>query len=266
MGTHLLQAGRSDFHVHTNVSPDAAKDCTLENLARVAAGLGLREIGLADHVLGTDAGLPGSGWQCTDLDLFRDRCQRIRQGNWPVRVLSGWEVDYFDGGRYSFDPEEHLPLLDYVLLAHHHFEQVVEESPAQIARYLLRIAMAMAVEPYSHIIAHPFYFVRPPERHGEILAHLGDQELVEVFQAIREHGKAAEITPYQFSADLRGVDQMKRVYAVARGTGVRFTLDSDAHNPWDMAEGLRCLYVLNELGFTDQDFVDYAGLLRLKQG
>jgi hypothetical protein len=33
-----------------------------------------------------------------------------------------------------------------------------------------------------------------------------------------------------------------------------------------MAEGLRCLYVLAELGFSDQDFVDYAGLLRLKQG
>ena len=106
---------------------------------------------------------------------------------------------------------------------------------------------------------------RRPARHGEILACLGDAELAEVFQAMREHGQAAEITAYQFSADLRGVDQVRRVDTVARGTGVKFTLDSDAHRLWDVAEGLRCLYVLAELGFGDADFVDFAGLRRLRE-
>jgi histidinol phosphatase-like PHP family hydrolase len=262
--TCLLQAGRSDFHVHTNLSPDAGRDCTLESLARVAAGLGLREVGLTDHVQANGEREPGQSWQCTDLAAFEHRCRRIREGAWPVRLLSGWEVDYYDGGRYSFVPDTHLALLDYVLLAHHAFGHMTGEAPAAIARYLLRITMAMAVEPYADVIAHPFYFAPPPDRHGQILSCLSDRELAEAFQAMKEHGKAAEITSYQFSADLRGVEQMKRVYSVARQTGVKFTLDSDAHRLWDLAEGLRCLYVLSELGFADDDFVDYAALRRLK--
>jgi histidinol phosphatase-like PHP family hydrolase len=260
----LLEAGRSDFHVHTSLSPDAGRDCSLENLTAVAAGLGLRELGLTDHVQANGEREPGQSWQCTDLAAFAGRCRRIRGEAWPLRLLSGWEVDYYDGGRYSFVPDEHLELLDYVLLAHHDFRHIAADTPAAICRYLSRITMAMAVEPHADIIAHPFYFAPPAERHGRILALLSDQELAEVFLAAKENGKAAEITPYQFSADLRGVDQMKRVYAVAKQTGVKFTLDSDAHRLWDVAEGLRCLHVLTELGFTGEDFVDFEGLRALR--
>ncbi len=266
MRASLLQAGRSDFHVHTASSPDAARDCTLENVAAVAAGLGLREIGVADHVQANGEREPGQSWQCTDLEAFAARCRRVREEPWPVRLLSGWEVDYYASGQYSFHPDEHLPLLDYVLLGHHSFGAMAAESPARIAAYLLRITMAMAVEPYADIVAHPFYFVPPAARHGQVLACLADAQLAEVFAAMREHGKAAEITAYQFSADLRGVEQMKRVYSVARQAGVKFTLDSDAHRLWDVGDGLRCLYVLQELGFADEDFVDYAGLRRLREG
>jgi histidinol phosphatase-like PHP family hydrolase len=264
MATHLHTAGSSDFHVHTHLSPDAGKDCTVENLAAVAAGLGLREIGLTDHVESDAERRPDQAWQCTDLEAFASRCRSIRQGDWPLRVLSGWEVDYYDGGQYSFDPQQHLPLLDYVLLGHHAFRHMEAEPPAAIARYLHRITLEMAVEPHAHVIAHPFYFAPPPPRHAQILANLSDLQVAEVFHAMREHGKAAEITAYQFSADLRSVEQMKRVYGLARQTGVRFTLDSDAHRLWDVAEGLRCRFVLEELGFTDADFADYAGLLGLR--
>jgi histidinol phosphatase-like PHP family hydrolase len=87
---------------------------------------------------------------------------------------------------------------------------------------------------------------------------------LEVFQAIKENGKAAEITAFQFNVELRDVEQMKRVYALARTTGVKFTLDSDAHSISEMLWGLGCLYVLAELGFTDDDFVDYQELKKLK--
>lgn len=179
-----------------------------------------------------------------------------------VKVYASWEVDYFDGGTYSFDPRKHLDYLDYVLLAHH---QIVDEPPETAARYLLRVTMEMAMEPYANIIAHPFYTPPPPERHGRILAAMSDAAIAEVFHAMREHGKAAEVCSFQFTADLRDVDQMKRVYAIARSTGVKFTLDSDAHNLWQVGDGLRCAYVLAELGFSDADFVDYRGLLALKQ-
>jgi histidinol phosphatase-like PHP family hydrolase len=235
----------------------------LANIARVAAGLGLQEIGLTDHVEGNPTPAADQRWQCTDMEALTRRCEQIRHDPWPLRLLSGWEVDYYDGGGYSFVPERHLPLLDYVLLAHHAVGAVATESPERIARYLLRVTSAMARDPYAHIIAHPFYFPPPPDRHGLILACLPDSAITEVFIAMREAGKAAEVTPYQFSADLRSVEQMRRVYSLARQAGVKFTLDSDAHRLWNLGEGLRCLHALTELGFTGADFVDFAGLQRL---
>jgi histidinol phosphatase-like PHP family hydrolase len=85
-----------------------------------------------------------------------------------------------------------------------------------------------------------------------------------VFHAMRENGKAAEITAYQFSADYRDVEQARRMYSVARETGVKFVLDSDAHSLTEVGDGLRCIHVLRELGFVDGDFVDFAELLGLK--
>lgn len=264
----LLQAGRSDFHVHSTVSGDTARDATLENIIAVARGLGMREIGITDHVLARGDEKNSLPARPDDEASHRALCRAIRATRSPVKVYASWEVDYFDGGtfggRYSFDPERHLRELDYVLLAHHAMNHVIDGSIEFLGRYLVRIMMEMAREPYANIIAHPFY--ARADKHGAILASISDGAISEVFHAIRENGKAAEITSYQFNADLRDVDQMRRVYSVARSTGVKFTLDSDAHSLWDMAEGLRCSYVLAELGFTDDDFVDYDGLIGLKRG
>lgn len=252
----LLQAGRCDYHIHTNVSPDRAKNCTLSNIIAVAEGFGMREIGLTDHVMAVGG---------ADTAPHKALCDAIHAVRSRVKVYAGWEVDYFDGGKYSFDPTRHLEYLDYVLLAHHDVRHMLSESPQANAKHLLRMTMEMAREPYANIIAHPFYYPPPAERNAAILSHISDSQYAEVFHAIRENGKAAEITSYQFNAELRAVDEMKRMYAAARATGVKFTLDSDAHSLWDMTEGLRCSYVLAELGFTDDDFVDYRGFMALKE-
>jgi len=261
---YLLQAGRSDFHIHTYVS-DGAEDCTPENIARVAEKLGLREVGLTDHVMACGEGARGHDHKNCDTGPYFELCERIRGVSSPVRVYASWEVDYFDGGRYSFDPGKHLDGLDYVLLAHHYFRHVIDEKPQVIADYLFRIYMEMAREPWANIIAHPFYVPPPPERHGAVLSHISDGQFSEFFQALRDNGKAAEITAYQFSANLRDVSQSLRMYSVARETCVKFVLDSDAHRLDTIGTGLRSLYLLDDLGFRDEDFVDYEGLLSLKQ-
>ena len=156
----------------------------------------------------------------------------------PLDLYVSWEVDYFDGGTYSFDPREHLDGLDYVLLGYHYYDHVKGESPQALADHFVRINMEMAQEPYADIIAHPFYVHRPPENHGAVLRRISDAQFVEVFEAMRENGKAAEITAYQFSADYRDVEQSKRMYAIAKQTGVKFTLDSDAPQPRSSRRGL----------------------------
>jgi histidinol phosphatase-like PHP family hydrolase len=177
-----------------------------------------------------------------------------------LALYVSWEVDYFDGGTYSFDPQTHLDGLDYVLLGYHYYDHVKGASPRALADHFVRIYMEMAQEPYADIIAHPFYVRPPPENHGAVLRQISDAQFVQVFEAMRDNGKAAEITAYQFSADLRDVEQSKRMYALARGTGVKFTLDSDAHSLDQVGGGLRCIHVLRELGFCDDDFVDFEGV------
>lgn len=144
----LLQAGRSDFRVHSNVSSDTARNATLENLIAVARGLGMREIGITDHVLALGDEKNGLPARPDDEAAHRALCRAIRETRSPVKVYASWEVDYFDGetygGRYSFDPEKHPPSLDHVLLAHHAMNHVIDEPIGFLGRYMVRIMMEMA--------------------------------------------------------------------------------------------------------------------------
>ena len=260
----FLASHRSDFHIHTCAS-DGAEDCTPANIVAVARGLGLRELGFTDHAYACGANAPGASHaDGLYLQDYFAACQQVREIDSPLALYVSWEVDYFDGGAYSFDPDTHLVDLDYVLLAHHAYGHVQGASPAALADYFVRISMEMAQEPYANIIAHPFYVARPAENHGAVLSRISNARFREVFHAMRENGKAAEITAYQFSADYRDVEQARRMYSVARETGVKFVLDSDAHSLTEVGDGLRCIHVLRELGFVDGDFVDFAGLLGLK--
>ena len=257
------QAWGSDFHVHSRVSYDTDDDCTPEAIAAVGAGLGMREIGLADHIQACSVGAPGYGGERDEEGLHADLAREVRDGEYPLRLLVGWEVDYFDTGRYSFDPDRHLEGLDYVLLGHHFMGHVAGGTPAELARYLIRIYLEMAEEPYAHIVAHPFY-CSPPERHSAVMELIPDSAFAEFYSSLREHGKAAEISSYQFSAAHRDVEQNRRMYAVARENGVSFVLDSDSHGLSQIGDGLRCLRVLAELGFSGEEFCDYAKVMALR--
>lgn len=259
---------KSDFHIHTCAS-DGAADCTPENIAKEAEGLGLKEIGFTDHAHVCDENAIGSVYKNGQFaDAYFKICEEIRsiRPNFDLNIYVSWEVDYFDGGTYSFDPEIHLKDLDYVLLGHHSYAHMNDSSPQEVADYLFRIYMGMATEPYANIIAHPFY-LRPDKNFGTALSLITDHQFSEFFQALKENGKAAEITSFQFSASHRNdIEQYKRMYTVAKETGVKFTLDSDAHSLVELGNGLKCLHVLHELGFKSDDFVDFSGLMNLKSG
>ncbi len=157
------------------------------------------------------------------------------------------------------DPTRHYSALDYVLLGHHLFACGRDASDERTAEYLVETYMAMAEEPYGDIIAHPFY-VAPADRHGRVLSRIDDQAFLRFYNALRERGKAAEITAFQFAPKYRDVEQSKRMYSLARRTGVKFVLDSDAHHLNEIGDGLRCLPALYDLGFVENDFLDYENL------
>lgn len=259
-----VEAPPSDLHVHTELSSDARRN-SLGTVVSAAAALGFREIGITDHVQAASGGAPGFERAPDPVEGHQELAGRVRAGRWPLRVLVSWEVDYFDGGRYSFEPSRDLRSLDYVLLGHHYCGHVRSLGDRELARYLLRIHLEMAAEPYADILAHPFY-LSPPERHGPVLRCISDRELEQFFLSARGHGKAIEVTSWQFTASHRDVDQSRRVYAVARRCGCSFVLSSDAHAPEQIGDGMRCAFVLRSLGFRMSDFLDYGGLMRARSG
>ena len=260
----MLENVKSDFHVHTSASYDTPDTCTIDAIVRVAHGLGIEEMGLTDHVHIKSVGNPGFDQQNTGYAAHNALREAIRGRSWNIAVYLSWEVDYFDGGGYSFDPDHDPQRLDYVLLGHHYVRHKSTETDSEKARYICRITEEMAGEPYAHIIAHPFYDSGGAVQHERIMSKIADSQLREIFYRMKENGKAAEITAYQFHADSRAVGHMKRMYSIARETGVKFVLDSDAHSIGEIGSGYRCLHVLRELGFQSSDFVDYAGLMALK--
>jgi histidinol phosphatase-like PHP family hydrolase len=263
---YYLSSIKSDFHIHTCAS-DGAADCTPGNIAKEAEGLGFKEIGFTDHAHFCSGNATGSRWESgIFFDPYLKVCEEIRaiKTHFNLNIYLSWEVDYFDGGTYSFDPEKHLSGLDYVLLGHHSYTHMNNSSSRELADYLFRIYMAMAIEPYANIIAHPFYYCAS-EKHKAVLAHISNKQFADFFHALKENGKAAEITPFQFSLRWRdNIEQYKRMYAIAKETGVKFTLDSDAHSISEVGSGLKCIHILHELGFKDDDFVDFSKLMNLK--
>jgi histidinol phosphatase-like PHP family hydrolase len=256
---------RSDFHIHSSVSYDTPDEVSVEKIAEVAAGLGFKEIGITDHVHICSEGAKGFDQKNTDRDKHAELGNIIRGSERDIKIYYSWEVDYFDGGRYSFDVRYDPPRLDYILLGHHFTGHMRHAGDKEKARYLHRITMEMAREPYANIIAHPFYYPGGAEEHQRIISLVSDDQFKEAFSAMKEHGKAAEITSFQFQADLRSIREMKRMYGLARETGVKFVLNSDAHRLDELGGGYRCLRILEELGFSSEDFVDYKGLMELKQ-
>ena len=262
---YFLNSQKSDFHIHT-IASDGNEECTPNNIVKVAEGLGFQEIGFADHAHVCGEGVKGNPCKNGDfVEAYFNICKEIRQIQTPLNLYVSWEVDYFDGGSYSFDPDKHFGSLDYVLLAHHYYEHMQGESAQILANYMFRIYMEMAIEPYANIIAHPFYVFRPPDPgiHGAILSKISNSQFLEVFHAMKENGKAAEVSSYQFSANARDVEQTKRMYGIAKESGVKFTLNSDAHTLAEIGNGYRCIHILYELGFLDSDFVNYSELMRL---
>lgn len=95
----LLQAGRSDFHVHSSVSGDTARNATLENIIAVVRGLGMREIGITDHVLALGDETNGLPARPDDEASHRALCKAVREARSPVKVYAAGKWITSMGGR-----------------------------------------------------------------------------------------------------------------------------------------------------------------------
>jgi putative hydrolase len=208
----LCEALRGDCHVHSDWSDGGA---SIREMAEAARDLGHAWVVLTDHSprLTVANGLSS--------DRLRDQLVTVAALNEvlaPFRILTGIEVDILPDGTLDQDPAL-LAQLDVVVGAVHG-ELRMASRPMTV-----RMVAALA-NPHLDILAHPTGRMvagqrrRPPS----------DFDAEIVFAAAARFDKAIEV-----NARPERQDPPKRLLRLAVEAGCRFSIDTDAHAPGQLA-------------------------------
>lgn len=272
-----------DIHAHTHLSLCGNANATVSAYVRSAEKLGLKMVGISDHMWDADVAFTDSmrhslsaGDGENVLNWYRAQdiphCRRIsdeiaQTDTGDIRFFFGGEVDYCPGIGAAITLEQ-AGKLDFMLVpnshTHHLMDKSMYEPYRKHADFMLRAAMEIITAPtgvFVTALAHPFEPVCCPYPADFVTDKLGDSQLEEVFLAAKEAGIAAEINTSCFAglgdAEIRN-HRMLRILAVAKKCGCKFTFGSDAH-----AEGEQDTILLGEkvadlLGITENDLHDFV--------
>lgn len=199
---------KGDLQMHTEWSDGSA---TVRDMAVAAMERGYEYISITDH--GKKLKIAGG---ITEAEL-REQGREIEAVNREFagrfRVLRSIELNLDTAGNGDMDADA-LAKLDLVLGA---FHSALRKTEDQTGRYLAALR-----NPNLHILGHP---------RGRIFNYrLGlKADWRRVFEAAARLDKAVEIDSYPDRQDLN-VDLLK----LAKKAGVRISLGTDAHHPWQL--------------------------------
>ncbi|MDB6122529.1 MAG: hypothetical protein JWQ71_1522 [Pedosphaera sp.] len=202
---------RGDLQMHTEWSDGSAN---VRDMAQSAVQLGHSYISITDHAKGLKiaGGINEAelSEQAREIEAVNDE---FNQGEKPLRILHSIELNLNPQGEGDMDLAA-LNKLDIVLGA---FHSALRKKEDQTERYLAALR-----NPALHILGHP---------RGRIFNfRLGlYADWPRVFGLAAELDRAVEIDCYPDRQDL-DVSLLK----VARAAGVRISLGTDAHHPWQL--------------------------------
>ncbi len=211
-GAELCAALRGDCHVHSDWSDGGAP---IREMAEAAIELGEEYFVLSDH---SPRLTVANGLSTERLLTQLDEVAALNRELAPFRILTGIEVDILPDGSLDQD-DAILSRLDLVIGSVHSELRMPSEP---ITR---RLVTALA-NPRLDVLGHLTGRMVTGKRHrppSEL-----DPEIV--FAAAARFDKAIEI-----NARPERLDPPKRVLRLAVEAGCRFTIDSDAHAPGQLA-------------------------------
>jgi DNA polymerase (family 10) len=199
---------RGDFHMHSNYSDGAN---TLEEMIEACAARGYAYHAISDH-----SQFPARGG---DIGLTPEAARKQREhvrglgARFGIRTLCATEVDVLPDGSLVFD-DRTLSEFDLVIASVHTGTNVSRDE-------MTRRIIAACENPYVSIIGHP------TGRYVDGVAEFGGYEFDydAVFAAAARTGTALEIDGHPARLDLPSALARR-----AKGFGVTFTCDSDAHS------------------------------------
>jgi len=203
---HLIEAGdiQGTFHVHTNWSDGGA---TLEAMARGAAKLGYRYLGIADH---SKSAIYAGGLDEKRVREQQAEIDRLNKKLKDITLLKGIESDILPDGRLDYS-DKVLATFDYVVVSvHSHFGMSEAEMTRRICRAL--------ENPYATMLGHPT---------GRLLLSREEYPLnmQQVLETAAKQGKMIELNAHPYRLDLDW-----RFCKVAREKGIPICINPDAHS------------------------------------
>ena len=239
----LCEALRGDLHTHSTWSDGGSP---IEEMAEAAIGIGHDYIALTDHSPRLKV---ANGLSAERLREQLEVVATLNEELAPFRILTGIEVDILDDGSLDQDPEL-LAGLDVVVASVH---SKLRMPAADMTRRMLR-----AIEnPRVNILGHcTGRIVQAGGRRGNRRPE-SEFDAERVFAACAARDVAVEI-----NSRPERLDPPKRLLRLAVETGCRFSIDSDAHAPGQLAwqpggceRAARCSvdpgHVVNTMSRTD---------------
>lgn len=210
-GRAIRLALRGDCHVHSDWSDGGSP---IREMAETARDLGHDYIVLTDHSPRLKV---ANGLTAERLRQQLEVVEALNQELAPFRILTGIEVDINEDGSLDQD-EELLERMDVVVASVHSLLR--QDSEGMTRRMLAAIA-----HPNMDILGHCTGRLLTARKRPESSF---DAELV--FAAIAHFDKALEI-----NCRPERLDPPRRLLKLAVEAGCRFSIDSDAHAPGQLA-------------------------------
>jgi len=257
-----------DLHVHTYLSAccQEKERQRPQSILALAAHMGVRTIGFADHVW-ANPDLAPSGWYRPQdggqITRLRADLEGLSTG---TRVLVGCEAETVAPGKFGI-VREFAEGLDFVLLACSHFHmrdfvaQPASPAPRDVADHVLAFFRSGVSSGLATAIAHPLIPLGYVEAFDDAIASMSDGELADAFGLARDHGVAIEITTAFLPSGthpLFSIETPIRFLTIARQVDCMFTLATDAHGPRAQKRLPELARLIEPVGLGDGDFLPLA--------
>jgi histidinol-phosphatase (PHP family) len=248
-----------DQHCHTILSPDAAKNATLENYIAVAEKKGVKAITFTDH-LDYDA-LDPLFYLIPDFYSFKRVLDKTQETT-SIKLYMGVELGYQKQVLEAMKSVVNAHDFNVVLLSVHYinrqdpysgrFYQGKTLTEAYQEYFETALEAIIAFDGFQ-ILAHLDYIFRySPEPSDDVDITVFYPVLDTIFEALIKRQKVLELntSPYRKSYQNKRPNEaiLRRYYEKG---GRLISLGSDAHNPDDLAADFdRARTLLKSIGFT----------------